>query len=216
MAINNVSLAISPNGNNVYVAYGKYDTTDCLDGFLANGEVYLQYSMDNGLSWSAPINLTNSPTPHCLPGQCASDEWPCLAEVATDSSLHLFYTCYDGSGDYYSNRWNGAMLYLSYRNPSISVKDESEVPDKYTLLRAYPSPFNSSTTVSFELSRPSQVTLAIYNLLGQRVATLFEGVKPAEAHKVAWDADGVPSGTYFARLTTDSGERREARLVLVK
>ncbi len=97
----------------------------------------------------------------------------------------------------------------------IGIKDDN-IPRYIDVLRAYPNPFNSSTTISFELTQPSQVTLAVYNLLGQRVVTIFEGDKPAGMHKVVWNAECVPSGTYFARMTTDSGDRREAKLVLVK
>ncbi|MEE9555253.1 MAG: M14 family zinc carboxypeptidase [candidate division Zixibacteria bacterium] len=88
-------------------------------------------------------------------------------------------------------------------------------PDLFGLSQNYPNPFNATTRISFKLSNSSDVRLDIYNLLGQRVATLYEGVKDAGEHSVAWNADDHPSGVYFARLET--ADRSESiRMVLLK
>jgi hypothetical protein len=82
-------------------------------------------------------------------------------------------------------------------------------------LAAYPNPFNPATTISYTLPVPGPVTLDIYDLLGRRIATLFEGEHPAGEHKVNWDGGGMPSGIYFARLK--AGENyKMAKMVLLK
>lgn len=114
------------------------------------------------------------------------------------------------------SQYSDRDLYYGFRRSTVGV-DDINPPDYINLgLSAYPNPFNSSTTISFELAQPSYVTLAVYNLLGQKVVTLFEGVKGAGSHRVIWEAVGMPSGTYLARLTAESGETRETRMVLVK
>jgi hypothetical protein len=87
-------------------------------------------------------------------------------------------------------------------------------------VHAFPNPFNPSTTVQFELERPMHVELAIYDLAGRLVKTLFSGVLPAGAHGEQWNGTddsgrSVASGTYFASLRTEDMER-VGRLVLVK
>jgi len=84
-----------------------------------------------------------------------------------------------------------------------------------SFLTAYPNPFNSSTAISYSLAAAGHVVLSIYNIMGQKVATLFSGVQQAGEHKVVWDAAGTPSGVYFARLESDGGSR-SIKMVLLR
>ena len=77
-------------------------------------------------------------------------------------------------------------------------------PNRFTLNAPFPNPFNSATTISYTLPAPGPVTFDIYDILGRKVATLFTGIQPAGAHRVAWDAKEMPSGLYFCRLTADN------------
>jgi hypothetical protein len=73
---------------------------------------------------------------------------------------------------------------------------------KISLLQNYPNPFNAFTTIKYYLPSESETRLSIYNLLGQRVETLLEGVQDPGEHTLTWDASHSPSGIYFARLET--------------
>jgi len=86
----------------------------------------------------------------------------------------------------------------------------SNVVDQFALVSAYPNPFNPQTTISFELFADSNVDLAIYNMVGQRVATLVNGFKDSGSYDVEWngaDAGGsdLASGIYMVKLVTDRG-----------
>jgi hypothetical protein len=77
-------------------------------------------------------------------------------------------------------------------------------------LRAAPNPFNPATTLRFELAAAGAVRLEIYDVRGNRVATVAERSLSAGRHEIRWDAtdpDGRPlsSGLYLARLVTDAG-----------
>ncbi len=74
------------------------------------------------------------------------------------------------------------------------------VPLTYGLLQNYPNPFNPSTQISYSLPKNGVVTLTVYNILGQSVARLVNGVEHAGVHTVTWNAAGLPSGVYFYRL----------------
>ena len=67
----------------------------------------------------------------------------------------------------------------------------------------YPNPFNPSTRIEFALNERSRVTLTVYNMLGQEVATLVDEIKAAGSHYVTWNASDVASGIYFYKLSTD-------------
>lgn len=86
---------------------------------------------------------------------------------------------------------------------ALKVATESnEVPTGMTLAAAYPNPFNPVTTVSLSIPATERVTVAVYDLLGRKVAMLHDGVLPTGAHTLSFDADGLKSGTYFIRATS--------------
>jgi hypothetical protein len=100
------------------------------------------------------------------------------------------------------------------------VEEASVRPERFALHQNYPNPFNPTTTIAFDLERRGLAQVSVYNLLGQRVATLVQGELPAGRHAVEWDGradDGraVGSGVYVYCL--ESGARVISRkMVLVK
>ncbi len=77
---------------------------------------------------------------------------------------------------------------------------ENELPSSFELHQNHPNPFNPETTVSFTLPEDSDVTLKVYNSLGQEVAVLANEQKSAGVHSFTFDASGLSSGTYIYRL----------------
>ena len=78
-----------------------------------------------------------------------------------------------------------------------------EVPAEFSLAQNYPNPFNPSTAIEFSLTRTGQVTLTVYDMLGQKVLTLLEGVQPAGRHSVLFNGVGLASDTYIYVLQTE-------------
>ena len=68
------------------------------------------------------------------------------------------------------------------------------------ILCNYPNPFNPTTTISYNVASQAQVKLVVYNMLGQEVATLVDGVKSAGSYSASFDASAFNSGTYIYRL----------------
>ncbi|RPH36183.1 T9SS C-terminal target domain-containing protein, partial [bacterium] len=73
-------------------------------------------------------------------------------------------------------------------------------PPMFRLEQNYPNPFNPSTTIRFALPRRSHVSLTVFDMLGQEVATLVSGEVVAGYHEVRFDASGLATGVYFYRL----------------
>lgn len=76
----------------------------------------------------------------------------------------------------------------------------SDLPVTFKLEQNYHNPFNSTTTIRFELPVQSRVSLKIYNLLGQVVKVLKDGNEQPGVKSFEWNATGLPSGVYFYKL----------------
>jgi len=82
----------------------------------------------------------------------------------------------------------------------IKVSDDDILPCVIYLSSPYPNPFNSTTTIGYRLPYPGNVSLQVYNKLGQQVTSLYEGYRQAGFHNVVLNAAYLPSGLYFVRL----------------
>lgn len=103
---------------------------------------------------------------------------------------------------------------ISFGNPLVSVKEESNaVPNEYSLNQNYPNPFNPATTISYALPNGGDVTLKIYNTMGQLVRTLVNGYQTAGYEQVEFNAAGLASGVYFYRIT--AGDFVETKKMLL-
>jgi hypothetical protein len=106
-----------------------------------------------------------------------------------------------------------------YLQPT-DVDDTAELlPIGYELYQNYPNPFNPTTTIAFDLPVSSDVTLEVFNLLGQQVKRIHSGRMEAGSHSLEWDGstDGgqaVASGVYFYRLVTDGGSSTRKMILL--
>jgi hypothetical protein len=81
----------------------------------------------------------------------------------------------------------------------IGVK---EVGGRRPAVSGYPNPFSQATTIEYELEHDATVTLTLYNHLGQEVVMLVNKTEPAGTHQVQWDAEDLPAGIYFYRIST--------------
>jgi hypothetical protein len=106
-----------------------------------------------------------------------------------------------------------AKLLWMLNNGTLSVRGAGTLPEAYTLEQNYPNPFNPSTTISFSLPHASNVSLKVFDILGQEVATLVNGDITAGTHEVQFDVKGLASGTYMYRLT--SGDFTQVKKMMV-
>lgn len=213
LALNKLSLAADSANNVYYITYTRFDTLDCASDSTANGEIFTQYSCNWGVDWSVPQNLTNSHTPGCTGPNCASDLFPSMAECI-DNYLHIFYVCRRYPDVIYPDI-SSPMLYLRVPAGPQGVGESGNLPKDFNLSQNYPNPFNALTTIEYSLKNDAGITLSVYNVTGQKVATLFEGMQEAGEHQIIWDAEDVSSGIYFARFET-AGASRNIRMTLLK
>ncbi len=88
------------------------------------------------------------------------------------------------------------------------------IPIKFELNQNYPNPFNPNTTIRFSLPVQTQLKINIYNMLGELVKTLSEGIYEAGYYNVNFDATGLSSGTYIYRLESKNFTETKKMILL--
>jgi len=172
----------------------------------ASYQVVLRVSKDKGVSWSVAMNLT--------PDTTLNAGTPAIA--ITENTIHVVWE---------QAPYNGIGLFrIYYRRGEIlptSVKENPSEPVAFELEQNYPNPFNPQTAIGFSLLAVSDVTLKVYNIYGQEVATLIHNRLMDEGiHKVEWNAETFPSGLYFYRLVVKDKKGKTSaatkRMILMK
>jgi hypothetical protein len=114
----------------------------------------------------------------------------------------LFTSSYSAAGSFTT----GAGL--------LSVRQPIGVPEKFALAQNYPNPFNPSTEIDFSLDRSGNMSLEMYNVLGQRVDVVADGFKPAGEYSYSVNMDQFASGVYFYTLRQGAKEITRKMLLL--
>jgi|WetSurMetagenome_2_1015567.scaffolds.fasta_scaffold55369_2 hypothetical protein len=229
LSIDRPSLAYNEENGWIYCVYEKFDNIDTSIQGYSNGEIWATVSTDNGINWSEGINITNTISPGCYPGDCNSEVFPSAAEVVNDT-LHVFYCLDKDAGGAVNNPSEGTltnnpMIYqkipcslipttpLIPQNVSIHVRpdavDDQNIPNlpNSISLSACPNPFNSATTIT--IAGVKQAEIGIYDITGRLITSLH-----MVGSQALWDASAYTSGLYFARV---AGEKASTiKLVLVK
>ena len=123
-------------------------------------------------------------------------------------SSALLYTGLS-SGNYTSN------LYYDGENLVTSVKELPGIVETYSLKQNYPNPFNPSTKIRFSVPEQTNLTLKIYNTIGQEVVTLLNGEIAAGNYEVDFNASALSSGVYFYKIQSNSYTATK-KMILIK
>jgi|GEM_PF-3564586 len=89
---------------------------------------------------------------------------------------------------------------IGYTSKVMAIDKIKAIPSKFELYQNYPNPFNPSTIISYQIPAFSKVTLKIYDIIGNEVATLVNGEKPEGTYEVIFNAKALSSGVYFYQI----------------
>ncbi|MBE0539290.1 MAG: T9SS type A sorting domain-containing protein [Ignavibacterium sp.] len=124
------------------------------------------------------------------------------------TSLHVTGLQNDGTANVqiqvgtFLNPANRTELNFTATTVPTSVDNENTVVDNYYLQQNYPNPFNPSTKINYGLRKSGNVEITVYNVLGNKVATLVNGYKSAGNHSIDFNAANIASGIYFYKIIT--------------
>lgn len=204
LSINQISL--SRGEDNLFAVWTNYSEDDISFEGVPNGEIYMSQSSDTGLTWTDPVNITNTPSPDCLPGDCTSEIYSNAAED-TDSLPHITYIFDSGEPE-------ALVMYLG-PDHIVGIDDNKDIhPVGFTLYQNYPNPFNVSTIIKYNLPKESDVTIDIYDILGRKVETLLSEKQQAGSHSLIWQAEELKSGIYFYKITAADFSQTKKMILL--
>ncbi len=169
-------------------------------------------------------NTSNLATSYKIERKMNSGSFSQIASVnAPDTTLTDYGVTLAHLGDYdtfyYRIRASNSASNSGYSS-EVSITAEqfqkmsAGIPKKYGLYQNYPNPFNPVTEIRYNLPVATQVTLKVYNMLGQEIAVLVNEQKPAGSHTVKWDASNVASGSYIYKIVAGSFTETKQMVVI--
>ncbi len=176
------------------------DTRDNPGTYLSS--LYYSYSTDSGVTWSANERLSDAFNPQIgYPNQDKMGDY--FQMVSDDAGFRLAWAAtFNGEED----------VYFGHKTLGVTAAGETR-PASLVLMEADPNPFNSSTTIRYDIPRDAFVTLSVYDMRGRKIAALVSSEQPAGSHEARFDDRALASGVYFCRLS--AGESHGAKKLLI-
>lgn len=110
--------------------------------------------------------------------------------------------------------WDTYLVRTDYEHLSLSPKQYRNLPDTFEI-EVSPNPFNPTAMITYELTKPGKISLYVYNIQGEVVATLVDGFRPAGVNSAQFKANRLGSGCYFCVLEAE-GRRAAQKMLLVR
>jgi len=203
-------------GNNAYQWFGTMSVAP--DGRIdvvwldtrenpgqVNSALYYSYSLDQGETWSANEKLSDSFNPHVgWPQQNKMGDY--FDMFSSDAGAHLAWAATFN---------NEQDVYYSLITPDyVGLEDKGNIARINTLYN-YPNPFRERTTIRYELAEDGYVSLKVYTMTGEEVATAVNEEQIAGPHQVDFNATGLNAGMYYYQMQTGQGIAKN-RFILLK
>jgi len=151
-------------------------------------------------AWVLPITNNVKNLPNIPPGGTVSNST--AFTISYIDSLFLLNNCFNFKVEVMSGGWT---YWKDSKQVVVGVEEENnEIPTEFSLKQNYPNPFNPITKIKYSIPKSSQVSLKIFNTLGEELKTLVNEEKPVGTYEVNWNASNLPSGVYFCRLQAGS------------
>lgn len=204
---------IQPNGGEVLYIGQQYEIMWDASDNIGIDSTLVDYSVDGGNEWTRIATLMGNP---------GSFLWTVTGPPSTTCRVRV--TCYDAVGligsdmsddDFCPPPPGPLAASGSQSGGGMTIASADEAPVAFALYQNGPNPFNPSTMIKYALKEDCNVRMDVFNVLGQRVATLIDEYQTQGHKSIRWNARGVASGVYFYRL--QAGDFTQTRkMVLTK
>lgn len=210
------SICRTPSGKLIcsFTTFLNGNTQVVDDGSVLNtGEIFVSHSADNGVSWTTPVNITNTPN-------VEEKHSSLIKSVDTEiDSLKIYYLRDMKAGGWVNvPEWGKAPVYGIYlARTLVGINNISTQAVSYELSQNYPNPFNPSTKIKFSIPKSDFTTLVIYDAVGKEVTKLISERLNAGKYEYDFSAGnyGLSSGVYYYKLISGDFIRTK-QMVLIK
>ncbi|MBI65912.1 MAG: hypothetical protein CMG64_06440 [Candidatus Marinimicrobia bacterium] len=97
------------------------------------------------------------------------------------------------------------IMFTAETSQNLDNDDNSHIPDSFEIISIYPNPFNPSTNISYTLNIIDNISITVFDTLGNEIETLFDGYQGIGVHKISWNPGAqIPSGNYFIKINTSN------------
>jgi hypothetical protein len=182
-------------------------TTELPDGYL--GVNYSDTIEARGGTLPYTFTVQSGQLPHGL----ALDGSTGVISGMPDSIAEYGFTilCTDSSAPQKTD----TQIFAIAISPQTGIEDEIERPSEFELLGNYPNPFNSSTVIRLQMPSAGHVRIDLFNVIGQHMQTLYDGVMNAGRNEIVWNGKSASSGVYFYRVAS-GGRVATQKMTLLK
>jgi hypothetical protein len=205
---------------------------DVSEADYENSEIFCSMLPAGTIEWTDPINISNTYTPGCGPGDCWCELDMTLAEKA-DDKIHLSFVrdTYAGFSELLGTGTTTTLNEVYYVMIPESVFDPANIPEidlngvtmpeTFRLGRNFPNPFNAATGFWFDVYEPGNFTVDVIDIMGRVVSRVVSSDLEKGRHHFVWNGVsdngwGVPSGTYFLRAVDAQGAEFTRKITLIK
>lgn len=119
----------------------------------------------------------------------------------------------DGGGIWDGDDYSFGILEI---DAPVGINEDESLPNTFKLMQNYPNPFNPTTTIQYTLPVESHVKISIYNVMGEMIAILADGIKNSGLHQTDWNAHGFATGVYFYALRAEGTNSKESFVEIKK
>jgi hypothetical protein len=198
----------SADGSTLYCVYSVVMPDIASTGFNQR-DIFCQYSLDQGATWSNPFRITNTPN--------IDEAYPSVSfwnrgNQGGSYQLNITYmkdpvvgpASFNGNQQTAPASRNFQVFRRLTGLAPIGIANNQNILKEYSLSQNYPNPFNPSTKISYNIVKQGHVLLKVYDILGRDVATLVNEVQQPGLKEVVFNANSLPSGIYF--YTINAGD----------
>lgn len=201
--------AIGVSGSRIVIVYQGFNAETSAVGFNFSDIYYVQ-STNAGVTWSTPVNITNTPN--------LDERYPSISK--SNPAGFAYITWQEDTQPGASAFNDGAPISFSRQvfyklSLTTDVQPGSELPATFQLKQNFPNPFNPATKIQYSLPVATDVSLKVYNALGQEVASLVNEYRSAGTYEVVFDAQSLASGLYYYTLRAGNFVETK-KMVLIK
>ncbi len=200
---------IGRSGSVLVIAFQALMADTSAVGFNFSDVFYCK-STNNGATWSAPVNLTNTTN--------LDERYPSISRWNPDGYVYMTYQedTQPGSGAVTDLAPLSRARQVFYRLSTTTGVGEVGTPgNSFTLKQNYPNPFNPDTKIEYTIAQAGPVSIKVYNTLGEEMTTLLDEDLIPGQYEISFSGAGLPSGVYFYKMTAGSFTESK-KMVLMK